>query len=1382
MNNVYRIGFDIGSYFVKAVALDADGNIINKRYQAHNGKPDKIVSDFIKIHPDAKLIGVTGSGAHLPKDLANCPPIHFARALLKSVSGEHAGVRNILDLGGGSSTLIHLDENGRFINMETNSLCAAGTGAFLDEQAHRLEIDYDAMKEIPFDDDPPSIASRCAVFAKSDLIHRQQEGYSKQAMWTGLCKGCLDTCLQTLLRGRPLNGKTVVVGGVVLNPQVMTWLKKYYGDQIIVSEDGPLAAALGAAQLADDSPASAGISSNESEDEQSLKDDRAKPLTLTLSDYPSFDVLREHTDEMDNEVRIWRMPESGAIKAFLGVDIGSTSTKLTLIDSAGEIYLDIYRKTLGDPLSATQNLFIAVENFMEKENIDIEILGCATTGSGRKFIGKIIGADRIINEITSHVAGARRADPDIDTIFEIGGQDSKYMHIKGGAIREANMNYICAAGTGSFVEEQAGKLGFAVSEIGEMVEGIAPPYSSDRCTVFMEEDITKLLRRGYSRQEAIASVMYSVVKNYLNKVVGKRYVSDKKIFFQGATARNKGLVAAFENLLGVEIVVSPMCHQMGAYGVALLVTEHMKGKTKSSFRGFGLAHRNIKLTSKTCGLCNNDCKITFAHIDGESETPSWGYMCGKEPDEKKQKISATYSLFMTRNKLLKKALRTQVTPEDAPVVGIPFSLTSFSHAHFWVRLFNEIGYRVKLTEPSGSETKKIGVGACSGDFCFPVKLAVGHAMQMAADESLDHWLIPQMISNQPNDHSTNTLFCPYVQGHAAMMKSVFNSRNIGTDKLITPVYDMRWNETQLRREFTHSIAEPLGVKKGIMKTALAKAMEAQLAFEKACQDEGARFFEKINAKGEKAVVIIGRPYNCFDSMANLDLPRKIAEYGYHVVPIDFVPFDPKNLGEEYQNIYWNYGQRIVTALKYAADHPNLHCVYLTNFNCGPDSFMLSYAERIMGNKPLLILELDEHGADAGYITRVEAFLDVIAVDVKVEVGRPTFLPVHSFDDFKKRTLWIPPMHPFGSPLAAAVMRRHGYDAHALPPEDREAYEIGRQVVRGAECLPTCTTIGSLLKKFREINAVPKEHAYMMATARGPCRFGQYALLHRQILNEQGYQDTIILSPSSYNSYQGVEEKVRRDLWASFVVGDILIKMVCKVRPYEKDPGSTDRLAEHWLHKLEKAFETGVQVKQSVAAAASAFAAHPRHDLKKPLVGVVGEIYVRGNPFTNENVLRNIENFGGEAWLTPTAEWFLYTAYKQTWTARENFAGLFELGAAHLKNKFLHRVEHKMYELCQPFLADRIEPPIKDVLESGLKYFPMNFEGEAILTIGRAIEFAKTGADLVVNCAPFGCMPGTLTGAILADIQSQYHVPMVSMFYDGEGDINRHLEIFIQEAL
>ena len=1379
-----RLGIDIGALYIKAVAKNGSDRPITV-YRTHQGNPVQALRESLAHLPQkAYLVGLTGSGASLLTEPLDKRPIHFIEAEIEAVRARFPQARNILNVGGGSCTIIHLDDRGKFLNYSANSLCAAGTGSFLDEQARRLGIDYADMAEFDYDGVPPSIASRCAVFAKSDLIHRQQEGYGKQAMWAGLCKGCVDTFLQTLLMGKPLQGATVVTGGVVLNRSIMKWLRTYFGDQVMTWEEGHLAGALGAAALAQGEPLDLQqlVDSDRNNGKGgSVKIKRSAPLVLERTSYPSFAVHTEYVDEHDTEIRLWR-ELSGTIAVTLGIDIGSTSTKLVLLDEHEQVVVDVYRKTQGDPLEAVRKLFVAMEQIMEQRNVRFAVTGCGTTGSGRKFIGQIVGADQVINEISAHVAGAMRVDPQIDTIFEIGGQDSKYMRTVGGVIRDANMNFICAAGTGSFVEERAAKLGYKVHEIGDAVIGIAPPETSDRCTVFMEEDTNKLLRLGFTREEALAAVLNSVVKNYLNRVVGNRYISDKKVFFQGATARNKGLVAAFEKQLGVQVVVSPLCHQMGAFGLALLIARHMRASGQpTAFRGFDLSRRRIELNKQSCDACNNTCSITVADIEGESGRPSWGYMCGKEPDETGRKKNSRFALFRKRDKLLRKELLTQQVPPGALRIGLPASLTVHTYLPFWTVLLNTLGYRVVLAPPTDEKTKERGVKSASGDFCFPVKVAIGHALEMVDRDDIDRILIPHAISAPPNEQTTNSLFCPYVQSHPSVVRSIMALNGIEDGRLLTPVMDQRWDDTRFLREFDRSLGSVLGVRKGAMKQALVKAFAAQQAFSDACRQEGRRALDDLARRGQKAVVVIGRPYNCHDAGSNLDLPEKISEYGTTVIPLDFVPFEPKRLGSQYANIYWNYGQRIIGALQTVAKSDNLFAIYLSNFNCGPDSFLLTYAERILGDKPLLILELDEHGADAGYMTRVEAFLDVVGKSRVTAPKSPAARPAVSLAELKKRTLWLPPMHPVVGPLMTAIFERFGYRAQTLPPEDREAFEIGCKAVRGSECLPTSVTIGGLLKKLREIDAVGSEHAFFMATATGPCRFGQYALLHRTILDRYGYQDVAILSPSSYNSYQGLEEKIRRELWWGFLVADVMFKMQCRVRPYEINVGETDHVMQQQIQRVSKVFVENGDLEGAIRQAASAFAAVERHDQPKPLVGIVGEIYVRCNPFSNGYLIDHIEGYGGEAWLAPLSEWLLYTAHLQEWSVKQNLRNVTARGKSLLKNRFLFSTEHKMYSWCDAVLADRHEPPIGDVVREGRRFMPINFEGEAIITVGRVVEFLRQGAALVVNCAPFGCMPGTLTSSIFQQIEKESGVPVISMYYDGEGEINRRLEVYLHQA-
>ncbi len=527
------------------------------------------------------------------------------------------------------------------------------------------------------------------------------------------------------------------------------------------------------------------------------------------------------------------------------------------------------------------------------------------------------------------------------------------------------------------------------------------------------------------------------------------------------------------------------------------------------------------------------------------------------------------------------------------------------------------------------------------------------------------------------------------------------------------------------------------------------------------------------------MVLIGRPYNNFDSGLNLGLPVRLAEHGRTVIPLEFLGANLGRLGKRYQNSYWSYGQKIVSALEQIASSDWLDAVYLTNFNCGPDSFLLSYAHEILGNRPFLALELDEHGADAGYLTRVEAFFDVLRRPGTTPKERRPYRPEP--DDLKDRILWLPPMHQLGTPLLAAAFRRHGFDARPLPPEDQEAFELGRSVTRGTECLPTSLTIGALLKTLRG-HRHGNRHAFFMPTAEGPCRFGQYCLLHRQVLDRMGYSDVAIISPSSFNSYQGLEESLRRDLWKATLASDILYKAVLKVRPYEREPGTTNRVLDEERRRLEERIAAGSDIHAALERSIERVASIPRRDEPKPLVGVVGEIYVRCNSFANEDVIGAIERFGGEAWLVPMSEWIMYTTACQGISFRDRSRNFIKRWVSQLKNRYVMNQEKHFMAAGGQLLADRHEPPIMEVLDNGTKFLPINFEGEAILTVGRTVSFARQGAALVVNCAPFGCMPGTISTAIFRQLSTQIGIPLVNLFYDGQGNQNARLEVFLSNAI
>jgi predicted CoA-substrate-specific enzyme activase len=1375
-----RLGLDFGKVFTKGVVIDKYNNIVKKWFLRHQGEVgnslETILNELNHENIHVSAFGLTGSFSELFSGDGKGEKIDDVNALITAANYFSPSARNIINIGGSSLMLIELSENGEFLNMTCNSLCAAGTGSFLDQQALRLGINDNGLAEHTMMLSPPEVATRCAVFAKTDIIHRQQEGFSKSEIWCGLCKGLSLTMLNTLLKGRKIHGDVLLTGGVAMNSLIQHYLRTILNEKLIVSENPHLLQAFGAALLGNLEFKNLRNFIQGRGTSRKNNDKKLMPsLNLELSKHFSFDNDNFFVDSNGTEVRVSKITGKNSPECFIGIDIGSTSTKSALIDREGKVIADFYRKTDGDPIGATKKIFQAIQEFQERDGIDMKILGTATTGSGRKMLGQLIGADAIVNEITAHATGALHFNPDIETIFEIGGQDSKYIHLKNGRVHLVNMNYVCAAGTGSFIEEQAVRLGFDVRQIGKMVLGIQPPITSDRCTVFMEEDLNRLLRQGYSKKEVMAAVMYSVVQNYLNKVVGNRPVSKQKIFFQGATARNVGLVAAFEKYLKREIIVNPSCHIMGALGAALIARNKILSEgRKTTFRGLNVFKNEIKLTWDTCNICSNVCRITYAEISGFKEKPSWGYMCGREPEEKKAKYKEYYDLFEFREKLLLTVGGAVRKTKPLGTAGIPWVMTNYTYMPLWRTFLNELGFNVRMSPKTNDEILKAGIESVQADMCLPVKVVYGHVNYLSKINDVNFIFLPHLIGGKKNKDTSNSCFCPYVQAVPSMLRAGSDTgKNL--KPIVSPVVDFRESISSTVKNL-FAVFKDFGISEQMIRKAFKKGMEAQNKFSEALQQKGREVLEELKKDQNKAMVIVGRPYNVYDSRVNLNIPKKIAGLGFRVIPLDMIPFNSENLGEEFYNMFWNYGQVIINALKVIRDYGNVFPVYLTNFSCGPDSFLLTYAEEISDKKPLLILELDEHGADAGYSTRIEAFVDSIESYVHNDERFSIYSPKVNRDELRDRKWLIPPMHPIGARLVAAAMRGHGLNAVSLPDETADVHSIGKSLTRGGECVPASLTIGNIVKYMQE-NKNSEKFAVFMPTSTGPCRFGQYATLHRIILNKSGYADVPVISPSAENAYYGLDMELRKDIWKAILSGDILYKIRCKLKPYEEKGGEAERKMNEAFRVMEACFENRGDYLVFLEKAVRNFDKIKTKKITKPLVGVVGEIFVRCNPFSNGYVVESIERYGGEAWLAPVSEWIQYTAYLHKLTAIDAMKWN-EIFKAFFKNRFIVREEHRAYEVVEQWLHDRKEPPIDLVVNEGARYLPREFTAEAILTIGRAVVFMKQNASLIVNASPFTCMPGNISAAIFQKIQKEYGVPVINLFYDGDHSENERLRSFM----
>ncbi len=690
----FVLGIDSGSAAVAAVLVAEDRAIVASRYVLHGGKAAAaIAAAAAELETEARALGAAGfaavaATASAPAAVRADFRVDARVAYVEASRALMSDVRTLIVVGAERFARVAFDEEGRYRRMRGNSACAAGTGSFLDQQAARLGLSGSgelAARAFSNAGDSPRIASRCSVFAKTDLIHAQQEGWTLEQICDGLCRGLARNIADTLFPGEKPDGPILLAGGVGLNGAVVRHLSEMAGSPIRTDPRGALFGAIGAAYRCMESGAGAedGAEARRAEgvvaEEAAPRSYAAGPLLDAVPGYPDFSsrerflyAARKGGERNPVETDIYedlraRADGTGTVGVLLGFDIGSTSTKAALTDPDGAVLAGFYTRTAGQPLDAAQAVLEAAEAAASKAGVSFDIRLCATTGSGRKLVGAVLGADAAIDEITAHARAAVLLDPEIDTIIEIGGQDSKFTSVKDGAVVFSQMNTVCAAGTGSFIEEQAARLGVSIFDYAERALRASAPLTSDRCTVFMERDLNNLRALGYDTDELLAAALYSVCDNYLTKVAREGAIGER-IAFQGATAKNKALVAAFERRIGKPIKVSRFCHLTGAVGAALQARDEGFPKGRTSFRGLALHKLDFSFRPDECDGCNNRCKLHVVDVDGEEIV--YGYLCGREKGDKTyvSKDKSGFDLLRERAaafRTAKKRLEARVAPAAA---------------------------------------------------------------------------------------------------------------------------------------------------------------------------------------------------------------------------------------------------------------------------------------------------------------------------------------------------------------------------------------------------------------------------------------------------------------------------------------------------------------------------------------------------------------------------------------------------------------------------------------------------------------------------------------------------------------------------------------------
>jgi predicted CoA-substrate-specific enzyme activase len=1381
-NGEFYLGLDIGSVSLNTVLLDEDHNIVEDYYDYVHGKPFNVLHErltaILKDHPADTIKGValTGTGGKLAAGHIGGIFVNEIIAQATAAGKLFPDARTVIEIGGEDSKLIILerlpsDEYARLVDFEMNSICAAGTGSFLDQQAKRIGVPIEkefgemAMRSV----NPPRIAGRCSVFAKSDMIHHQQLATPLHDIVAGLCFALARNFRSTVARSKEIVKPVIFSGGVAANIGMVRAFREVLdltGDELIIPEHHASMGAIGAVMYAH----SNGLQMGKFQGLASLE----KYLEDNSSVFSNLPQLKESEATYNKQVRF---KKNGTEKTpvYLGIDVGSLSTNVVLIDPEHNVVARRYLPTAGKPLEAIQR---GMTEIFAEVGEHVEVIGAGTTGSGRYLTGDFIGADTIRNEITAQATAAIDYDPTVDTIFEIGGQDSKYISIENGVVVDFEMNKVCAAGTGSFLEEQAEKLNIKiVDEFGCMaLNSESPVKLGDRCTVFMESDLNSFMQKGARNDNLVGGLAYSIVYNYLQKVVADRKVGDK-IFFQGGVTNNKAVVAAFEQVVGKKIIIPPHFDVTGAIGAAILAQKSMAEGQKTTFKGFGIANATYEISRFVCNACVNHCEISRVKIEGEDKPLFYGGRCEKyETDGRKKKTDHIPNLFIKRTEMLMGDYR-EMAPDGKPTVGIPRALmVYYQQFPFWRTFFEELGFNVVLSRESDKKLMTQSIETMTSETCLPVELMHGHVIDLI-DKGVDYVFLPFIVSGKykEGDKTTNSN-CPWIQSYPFMVRAALRGK-VDEKKFLTPTLHFRYFERALVKELTAFFGDRFRLTGERIKKAIYKADGIQVSFEKSLVAYGREVMANIPA-GCRPVVILGRPYNGSDPHLNLNLTEKLLAQDVMPIPLDMLDLSLSHIYSNYRNMYWPNGQKMIAAAQYVAKTDGLYAVYISNFRCGPDSFIWHYVTEELKGKPFLHLEVDEHSADAGMVTRIEAFLDSLKGAEQNEkkefaVIRPRPSPSKPPVD---RTLYFPYMHD-GAYFVAAAARSIGIPSEVLPKQTDEDIELGRKYTSSKECFPMICTTGSFLKKLMEPGGDPSKMSFFMPDHNGPCRFGQYNQFQRILFDRLGYRDAELVTPSNDTSYADLagdqSQKFRINAWKGFVSFDYIRKLYREIRPYELNPGETEAVYQAAIRKVEKCIENNSRGLRGilVGIANEFMAVKVDRSRRRPVVAVLGEIYMRDNAGCNGNIANRLEALGAEVVIGPFSEWITYSTHRYGRDSK-------------WKNDTRGLIKSKIQGIGQEVIVDYLlrginkytdttkDVSLHEILKLSNRYVSEFYDGDPPIAMGSSAALAGRGVSGIAAILPFTCMPGTLVASVSDSFRKDHeNIPFLNIPYDGQDTVS-----------
>lgn len=1361
---MFHIGIDIGSVTIKAVVFDTNNNLVYKEYKRHFSDVKKALSEvLINIYNEIKnskvTIVITGSGGIDISQKLNIKFIQEVIASTHAIGYFYPETDVVVELGGEDAKVTYLTGG---IDQRMNGICAGGTGAFIDQMASLLQTDALGLNELAKDYNVIyPIASRCGVFAKTDIQPLINDGAKKSDIAMSIFNAVVVQTISVLSCGRKIEGKVAFLGGPLhflssLRDRFKSVLKLDDKD-IIFPENAQLYVAIGASLL------------SKKEESIDLNNLIKKIQNLDINDFDNIDKLEPLFKDEDDYNNFLKRHNKDTIKTydiskfngncFLGIDAGSTTTKAALIDDNGNLLYTYYSSNEGKPLEVVINLMNEIYNILPSNS---KIVSSTVTGYGEGLIKKALKVDYGEIETMAHFKAAKFFNKNVDFILDIGGQDMKCLKIRNGVIDSIVLNEACSSGCGSFLETFATSLSMDIKEFSHIgIYSKSPVDLGSRCTVFMNSRVKQAQKEGASISDISAGLSYSVIKNALFKVIKIRDLNDlgDNIVVQGGTFYNDLVLRSFEKLTKKEVIRPSISGIMGAFGAALISLEkYSEGYKTTLLKQDELNSINLDVEVNRCSACSNNCLLTINKFS-ENEIFVSGNRCekGEIIYNKEKKINNHINLFKYKyNRLFK---YKPLSKEKAIMgeIGIPRALNIYEDYPFWHTLFTELGFRVILSDRTSKKLYQNGITSIASEtVCYPAKLVHGH-IENLIEKGIKYIFYPCIVNEKKEDiHANNNYNCPVVISYSEVIKNNVDGIRKNNITYINPFLSLN-NKEKLKSRLYDELSIYFNISKSNIDNAVDKAAIEQENFKKDIQIQGEKALEKIKQNNLKAIVLCGRPYH-IDPEINHGIPEVINSLDMEVLTEDSI----SHLGAVERPLrvvdQWVYHTRLYNAANFVKDHPNLELVQLNSFGCGIDAITIDQVQEILNqsSKVYTVIKIDEGnnlGAAKIRLRSLKAAILERESNNKIESINNKKIEYKKGTLSKNHTILAPQMSPIHFQFFQKSLNLSGFNLKVLDNTGKDVIDTGLRYVNNDACYPAIIVVGQIINALNSGEYDLENTSVVITQTGGGCRATNYIGFLRKAMHDAGFKDIPVISLSingieKNGLMKNVTLQLINRLFISVIYGDLLMKVLYRVRPYEKVKGSSYDLYNKWVKEcfdsLDKAniFTFNKNIKNIIHE----FDTLELNDDIKPKVGLVGEILVKFHPLANNYLVDIIEKEGGEA-VVPELINFFYSCCFNTLYKYKYLEGKWitkEIGKSAIWLMETYQKTYKKYldksnRFSSPKSINVLAQSTQNIIS------PCNQTGEGWLLTGEMIELIEDGVKNIICMQPFGCLPNHITG-------------------------------------